>query len=39
MGVLQNAMNQNRLRLVTHLDIDDHGVERAIEAFQQIAGN
>ena len=35
-GVLAGAMGPNRLRLVTHLDVNDEGVERTIESFSQL---
>jgi threonine aldolase len=38
-GVLQNAINETRLRLVTHLDIHDEDTDYAINVFHEIAGN
>ncbi|MCS7065387.1 MAG: aminotransferase class I/II-fold pyridoxal phosphate-dependent enzyme [Fimbriimonadales bacterium] len=35
-GVLTIALDPHRLRLVTHHDVDDAGIEYAIRAFQQI---
>lgn len=35
-GVLTIALDAHRLRLVTHHDVDDAGIEYAIRAFQQI---
>lgn len=37
-GVLCNAVGPRRLRLVTHLDVDDAGVVAAIDAFRQVLG-
>lgn len=34
-GVLVNAIGPRRLRLLTHLDVDDAGIERAVEAFRR----
>jgi threonine aldolase len=39
LGVRQNALGPERVRLVTHLDVDDAGVDYAIEMFRQIAEN
>jgi threonine aldolase len=36
-GVLCIALAHNRIRLVTHLDITDEGVEQAIESFKGLA--
>jgi threonine aldolase len=36
-GVLAGAMGWGRLRLVTHLDVDDAGIERAVEALRTVA--
>ena len=36
-GILVSALARDRLRLVTHLDVDDAGLERAILAFREIA--
>jgi threonine aldolase len=36
-GVLTIALDPHRLRLVTHHDVDDAGLEYAIGAFQQVA--
>jgi len=35
-GVLTIALDPHRLRLVTHHDVNDDGIEHAIQAFQQI---
>ncbi|MCK6502905.1 low-specificity L-threonine aldolase [Myxococcota bacterium] len=37
-GVLCNAVGPSRLRLVTHLDIDDEDVAAAVDAFRQVRG-
>jgi threonine aldolase len=37
-GILMGTMGPQRIRLVTHLDIDDVGVERALSAFAQWQG-
>jgi threonine aldolase len=37
-GVRVGAVGPRTLRLVTHLDVDDAGVERAIAAFGRVAG-
>lgn len=39
MGVLAGAVGPRALRLVTHLDVDDAGVESAIEAFGAAAAS
>ncbi len=36
-GVLCLALDHHRLRLVTHKDVDDAGIEVAIRAFQELA--
>ena len=36
-GVLAGAMGWGRLRLVTHLDVDDAGLGRAIAALRTVA--
>jgi len=36
-GVLVGPMGARRLRLVTHRDVDAAGIERAIDAFRQLA--
>ncbi len=36
-GVLCLALDRHRLRLVTHKDVDDAGIEVAIRAFQELA--
>lgn len=36
-GVLILATGPNRLRAVTHLDVDDAGIDRACEAFDELA--
>jgi threonine aldolase len=38
MGVLIHALNRNQIRLVTHLDISDTDVERALKAFKKVLG-
>ena len=35
-GVLAGAMGAGRIRFVTHLDIDDDGLERAIAALSAL---
>ena len=35
-GVLIHAMGKTQIRLVTHIDVSDEGIERAIRAFNQI---
>ena len=35
-GVLVNAMDARTVRLVTHPDVDDQGVERAVTALDKI---
>jgi len=37
-GVLLNAVSERKLRVVTHLDIDDDGIQRAVEGFAAILG-
>ncbi|PSR24193.1 MAG: low-specificity L-threonine aldolase [Sulfobacillus acidophilus] len=37
-GILMGTMGPQRIRLVTHLDIDDVGVERALSAFAKWQG-
>lgn len=37
-GILMGTMGSQRIRLVTHWDIDDTGVERALSAFAQWQG-
>jgi threonine aldolase len=37
-GVWMDESGPRRIRAVTHLDVDDAGIERAIVAFQQAAG-
>ncbi|MBU1700146.1 MAG: low-specificity L-threonine aldolase [Candidatus Eisenbacteria bacterium] len=37
-GLLIIAMGERAIRLVTHLDIDDEGIERAVTAFTRVAG-
>jgi len=37
-GVLAGTLGPGRLRFVTHLDVDDAGIERAIEAFHTVLG-
>lgn len=36
-GILVGAMGQRRIRLVTHLDVDDQGIQRAIDMFAHLA--
>lgn len=36
-GVWMGASGPRRLRAITHLDVDDRGIERAIELFQALA--
>ena len=36
-GVLQNVFSATRLRLVTHLDIDDESIDYAVSIFREIA--
>ena len=35
-GVLINPMGRDTLRAVTHRDVDDEGIERALEAFSRV---
>ena len=35
-GVQLAPLDPQRLRAVTHLDVDDAGIERALEAFRQV---
>ncbi|SMC06065.1 L-threonine aldolase [Sulfobacillus thermosulfidooxidans DSM 9293] len=35
-GILLGAMGPRRLRLVTHLDVDDEGIQRTIDAFAHL---
>jgi threonine aldolase len=35
-GVRSHATSPDSLRLVTHLDVDDAGIEQAIKAFQEL---
>ena len=37
-GVLCFALSDDAIRLVTHLDVDDAGIARAVQVFQQIVG-
>ncbi len=37
-GVLVSALGPTRLRLVTHLDVDDDGIDRAIEVLAPLVG-
>ena len=37
-GVLLAAVSDTEVRVVTHLDVDDQGIERAIEVFAGLAG-
>ena len=37
-GVRMSQYGPRLLRAVTHLDVDDRGIERAVEAFQDVAG-
>ena len=36
-GVLAAGVSSTAVRLVTHLDVDDAGIDRAIEAMRQVA--
>ncbi|MCY0877772.1 MAG: low-specificity L-threonine aldolase [Firmicutes bacterium] len=38
-GVLVGALTPSRLRLVTHLDVSDEDIARALEAFETIRGS
>jgi threonine aldolase len=38
-GVRCLALGPNRVRLVTHLDVDDAGIERAIGAMGEVDRN
>lgn len=38
-GVQVAPLGPERLRAVTHLDVDDAGIERALTAFRQVLGN
>lgn len=35
-GVLVNAVGPRRIRAVTHLDVDDAGIDQAVEAFREV---
>ncbi len=35
-GVQLTPLDPQRLRAVTHLDVDDAGIERALEVFRQV---
>ena len=37
-GVLCSAVDARRIRLVTHLDVDDAGIRRTVQAFAQVLG-
>ena len=37
-GVLAAGISKTAVRLVTHLDVDDAGIDRAIEALRRAAG-
>ena len=37
-GVRMSQYGARLLRAVTHLDVDDRGIERAVDAFQEVAG-
>ena len=37
-GVWMTQFGPRRLRAVTHLDVDDAGVERAAAAFEEVVG-
>lgn len=37
-GVLCFALSNDAIRLVTHLDVDDAGIERAVQVFGEIVG-
>jgi len=36
-GILALALSDDRVRMVTHLDVDDAGIERAIHGFERLA--
>jgi threonine aldolase len=36
-GVLASGISATTVRLVTHLDVDDDGVDRAIRAFRAVS--
>ncbi len=38
-GVRMSQYGQRLLRAATHLDVDERGVERAVEAFHEVAGS
>ncbi|HVE66101.1 MAG TPA: low specificity L-threonine aldolase, partial [Thermoanaerobaculia bacterium] len=38
-GVLAAGISKTVVRLVTHLDVDDDGVDRAIDALRRAAGD
>jgi threonine aldolase len=37
-GVLMGSLDAERVRAVTHLDVDDAGIERALEAAARAVG-
>jgi threonine aldolase len=37
-GVRMSQYGPRLLRAVTHLDVDDRGIERAVDAFQEVVG-
>ena len=37
LGVLAGGMAPGRIRFVTHLDVDDAGLERAIRAIREVS--
>jgi threonine aldolase len=37
-GVRMSAYGPRRVRAIAHLDVDDAGIERAIEAFTAVLG-
>jgi threonine aldolase len=38
-GLALISMGERAIRLVTHLNIDDEDIERAIRAFERVAGD
>jgi threonine aldolase len=38
-GVLCNATGRNRIRMVTHLDVDAEDVDRAAEAVRKVSAS
>lgn len=37
-GVLALPVSETRMRLVVHLDVDDNGIDRSVEAFRRLHG-